>query len=178
MDLISYQIDRSDQIVSVDGAWSVFARANGAPELAGDGVIGSLLWDHIADADTRWAYLEIVTRVRSDGASFSFRFRCDSPEVRRFMQMDVVTAGAGQVCFVCRLERTESRTPFRWQQAVGSKQDAVSMCSCCKRIEACGRWCELEEVTTLDALVEIAARPFAHGLCPDCVRRMSTAAKS
>lgn len=177
--LVSYQIDRDDRIVRVDDSWSAFAVANGAPRLAGNGVIGTLLWDHISDQPTQAAYIEIVERIRLEGVSFSFPFRCDSPDVRRYMQMDVVSAGNGSVCFMSRVERVEAQAPLSWPQGKLENVSAVAMCTTCRRVASHGQWRELDDVLAGDVpLAAMGDRPFSHALCPDCLQRMGAARKS
>jgi hypothetical protein len=179
MELITYQIDRSDRIVSVDEAWSTFAIANGAPSLAGDAVLGTLLWDYIADEATRWIYQEIVGRVRRSALSCSCPFRCDAPDLRRFMHMDVMAAGEGLVCFVCRVERLEARAPIAWALPLPPGQQFIRICSGCKRVEMRGLWRELDEVVAgLGPLADAIARPFTQGICTDCATRLRESLKS
>src|SRR3954468_12907630 len=95
----SYVVDAQDRIVSANGDWFAFARENGAAALDKGGVIGHSLWDFICDAETKILYSLFLKSVRSGGTAKHLPYRCDSADVRRYMEMTIATAEAGCVEF-------------------------------------------------------------------------------
>ena len=88
--LYVHRIDRDDVIVFLDDEWKGFARENGAAGLAD--IAGRSLWDFVVGADVRDVYRQMLDRVREDGGSIGFPFRCDAPALRRFLEMEIVPA--------------------------------------------------------------------------------------
>ncbi|HEY2025400.1 MAG TPA: hypothetical protein VGG78_00240, partial [Gemmatimonadaceae bacterium] len=152
-----YTIDQTDRLTGVDAGWRNFALANGAPELADDGVLGRRLWEFVAGAEVRLLYQALFARVRSTGTPIEIPFRCDAPDRRRFMRLSVRPLDQQDwLALTANLEREERRPPVDWPttylsgRTLGADQDVaptsslIHMCSWCKRID-CGGWLEIEE---------------------------------
>jgi hypothetical protein len=97
----TYHLDASDRIVAVDAAWIAFAAANDAPDLA-DRVLGRPVWPFIANVTVRELYRTLFRRVRETRAGVTVTFRCDSPDVRRFMSLTVALDDDSSAVLVCR----------------------------------------------------------------------------
>lgn len=54
-----YEIDQQDVVTKVDEAWNTFAQENRADHLVGAGVVGSSLWQHIQQPETKQLYKEL-----------------------------------------------------------------------------------------------------------------------
>jgi hypothetical protein len=65
-----------------------FAKANGAPELAGDSVIGSGLFSAIPDVLRRY-YMEAFLSVRRDEGAWEQSYECSSPGAFRKYRMRI-----------------------------------------------------------------------------------------
>jgi len=88
-DHVTYWLDRDDNIVKVGGAWDRFARENDGPDARADAVVGRPIWDFVS-GDTARMWLEsLLGYTRLHGKAVSRNYRCDSPEVRRFLSMNV-----------------------------------------------------------------------------------------
>jgi len=169
---VRYRIDADDILVDLNPAWDRFALDNGAPELRGDRVRHRRLWAFIADPDARELHRRLLERLRSTGRAVTLPFRCDSPDTRRFMEMDIVPRADGAVVFHCRLLRSERRRPVALSDAgAGQAGPLVKMCSWCKRIEvAPGDWRELEVAIRALKLFEVDPPPgVSHGWCGTCL---------
>jgi hypothetical protein len=173
---VVYWIDPADAIVRLNAAWTQFALENDAPELTADRVANASLWDCMGgDAATKGLYASLLERVRA-GAEARFPFRCDSPGMRRYLEM-VVNLDGALVRFESRLLRSESRPEQRILERDVRRGDRwLKICSWCKRLESPGGWLDVEA-----ALVQLT--PFAddsmprltHGMCPTCADSMHEA---
>lgn len=173
-----YVVDDRDRIVSVNPAWSAFARENGAADLAEGATLGRPLWEFISGHEVRNLYRALLVRVRSIGLAADIPFRCDAPDERRFMHLTVSTVDPvlhpGWLAFSARLERSESRDwiallASRRLSAAVELQATLQMCSWCKRA-MCGDWLDLEVAMEKCALLLAALPPISHGICPTGVR--------
>ena len=167
-----YRVDARDQIVWVDAAWLAFARENGAADLTEDSVKGRSLWEFIADESTRCFYREIHRRIRSSGQASVIPIRCDSPNLKRHMQLTVSCEPEGTLHYRSVLLRVELRTRFALlEPSTKRTTNRLTMCSCCKRvlIEPVG-WLALEAVAAKLNLFESESAPcLFYTVCPDCI---------
>ena len=166
-----YHIDQRDRIASVDDAWRAFAVENGAPQLAGDAVIGQLLLSYITDAETSHLYQVLLQKLRKTGVPIRVPFRCDAPALRRFMELEMAADDAGGVRFTGRLLRLERRAPVNLlDPALQRGESLLRMCSWCKRIDVGGGvWLEVEDAIARLHLFDAAPLPqISHGMCDAC----------
>lgn len=168
-----YELDSEDRIRSVGGAWTSFARANGAEHLE-HGILGTPIWDWIAGMDVRHLYRLLFTRVRGTHASVRLPFRCDSPDVRRFMELEVTSLPDDGLLCNARLERSERRPQVSLLEprAVRS-EDLLAICSWCKRVRVshvC--WLEIEDALCALQLLQGAPPAITHTVCPGCAARL------
>jgi hypothetical protein len=100
-------------------------------------------------------------------------FRCDAPALRRSMQMQIEPLGDGGLRFVTRVLEAVER-PHQAIidiNALHNHEHLLWMCSWCKRLEARGRWIEIEEAAREFGILESNDVPeVTHGLCPSCER--------
>jgi hypothetical protein len=167
---LSYSIDQHDRLHIVDERWLTFACANGAPELIPDAVLGRHIEDFIADATTSYIYRLLYERVR-EGATLRLPFRCDAPEVRRDMILQLSPAGSDVVqCDTFVLDEAQHPPNALLDAASPRGNTLVVMCSWCKRIREEGRWLDLEEgVQELELLSRWPLPEISHGMCPGCI---------
>jgi hypothetical protein len=173
---IVYWIDPDDAIVRVNAAWTQFAIENDAPELTPDRVVSASLWACMGgDAATKGLYAALLERVRA-GAEATFPFRCDSPGLRRYLEM-VVKQDGGLVRFESQLLRSESRPGQRiLQRGIPRGDRWLKICSWCKRVEASGGWLDMEAaLAQLTPFADEAMPGLTHGLCPACADSMHEA---
>lgn len=176
---IIYRVDAADRITSVNNAWDAFATANDGAAILSERVVGRHLFDFIGDASTRQLFLQMLTRIRS-GKSLRYSYRCDSPNCRRLMEMQIHRIDSvGAVEFQSVTLEAVSREPLHLPQADGA--DAAEpaklqrVCGWCNRLDVDGRWMEIEDAVPRLRLMEQSAAPMlTHGMCEDCVARMMT----
>jgi len=168
-----YRIDAFDRITFVNKAWLDFALANGAPELARQWVVGQSLWRYVSGHKVRPLYEALFERIRTHATHLiSVPFRCDSPELRRFMQLRLSPLGRGGIELAGRLLSSEPRVPGEiFVRDRGRSRRTLTACSWCKRLElAGGRWEHAEQVVAeLGLFGTDAPATVEHEICPLCV---------
>ncbi len=174
---VHYCVAPDGVITSVDAQFASFARENGAPELA-DAVLGRPLVTFLAGPEVRSLYETLMERVRVRREEVEFPFRCDAPDLRRFMRMRVEPLDDGGLCFTATLERAEPREPVppEWLMSrldTPAEADIVALCSWCKRVrDDDGSWQEVEEVMGRGLLDRDRPVAISHAACPACEAEM------
>lgn len=171
---IVYRVDAEDRIVSVNGAWNGFALANGGDAIVANRIIGRNLFEYITDATTRQLYRQMLARIRN-GQDLQYTFRCDSPDRRRLMEMEMrLVDDDGSVEFRAMPFEEHSRAPLWAPQADGAGDEELQRaCGWCNRLEVEGAWLEIEEaLPKLGVMEQRSPATLTHGMCPDCLARM------
>ncbi len=174
-DTIRYQIDRDDRLSAFNAAWQVFASANGSPDLTAANILGRSLWSFLADETTRQIYQRMVESVRAGGAPVRFNFRCDAPDIRRVLAMEITRDAAETVGFRVDLVRDEARPAVALLDSSRPRTEAfVTICGWCKDVlVAPDRWVPVESAVDALGLFERDALPaLSHGICPTCEAAM------
>ncbi|CAG1066523.1 hypothetical protein BAC1_02141 [uncultured bacterium] len=171
-----HTVDADENIVNVNGEWVEFARENGAPELASELVVGRAIWEFITGRETRHISRLLLEKARRGGRSISIRYRCDSPELKRFMEMEIVPIESGSVDFRSRILRLEHREPVLLLDPGTPRADEfLTICSWCRRARVASVWVELDEaVKTLDLFSSVSMPQLTHGICQDCARLVAS----
>jgi hypothetical protein len=170
-DVVEYAIDANDVITGVNEAWRAFALENSGEELI-DGVVGTWLWKHLAGWQVKSLFKILLERVREDQRTVTIPFRCDAPEKRREMMLEVTPAPDWGLRFSSWVEREVGRPALHFLEA-GRESDPdhhLTMCAWCKRIDL-GRedWAELEDAIGKLELFNSTPLPrVTHGVCRDC----------
>lgn len=169
-----YEIDADDRIVALSDAWYRFARENGAGrelcEIAG----GTSLWDLIRSEEVRDLYQRIFAGARAHGRPLRVPFRCDSPALRRYMELEISPRPGGGLVLAGQLLHAEPREPVELIANDGAAEvyAPVVLCSWCKAARLPdGRWGVVEELVRARGLFETSRIPrISHSICPDCQR--------
>jgi hypothetical protein len=166
----AYELDAELRIRTVDAAWSAFAQANEAPELAEPGPLGRPVLGYIQDATTVHLYRRLFDSVQRTRRPVAFSFRCDGPEVRRFLEMEIRPGDSSGLRLHTRVVRVERRAPNPLLERGARRGGApLRMCSWCKAVDVEGRWCEVEQAVIALRLFEDEEVPaITHGICPQC----------
>ena len=167
-----YIIDQKDVIVAVSKNWRSFADRNlGGSACLPERIIGSSLWDHICDGETKHLYEMILHKVREHSRQAKFPFRCDSPSERRFLKLSVIPIKDGSVHFKSEIIKTESREPVELLRGdVQRSEKLIRICSMCKKIAVSEtEWQEVEVAVETMGLFQKRVLPkFTHGICQCC----------
>lgn len=165
-----YSVDGRDRLIRVDDAWLRFATENDAPQLTRDFVCGRPIWDFISGSDTRVLYELLFERVRADGLERRVPFRCDSPNLFRFMELQL---GPGEddgidLCGVLVREQSRVYCPLL-DRALPKGLYRFPACSVCRRVFAYGEWLEAEEaIQKLGAFESSRPPALEHAICDPC----------
>ncbi len=163
-------IDDQDHLVRVDDGYYRFAAENGW-EGAGES-LGRSLWDFVAGQELERLQRMLVRRIRGEVRSVELPFRCDSPDVRREMDLSIAANSSGRFVVFSATVRSEERRgdPQPLLSAESPRDErTLTMCGWCDRFLVEGRWVEVEEAAARLALFAREELPtISHGLCPDC----------
>jgi hypothetical protein len=140
----TYRLDKNNCILSVSGPWDEFAQANNGLAACASRIQGRLIWDFISGDVTRmWveALLQL-TVVRQE--TMERTYRCDSPDLKRFMRMRIIPEESGILRVDHALLSVENRiNPVQIRPlAPASNRRARFRCGICGRIEDEGTWVE------------------------------------
>jgi len=165
-----YRLDAKDRIVDVGGDWDSFAMDNGAEGLVSSVVVGTLLRSYIAGDVTRMFVDALLARVRLSGRPAMIPYRCDSPGIKRCMEMSLAKIGSDLVS-EHRIVSERVMFPLLSFVAVEDKRpgDWVRRCSMCNRLTLRnGENCEPDAFAPAPGE---ALRVIYH-VCADCQRRV------
>jgi hypothetical protein len=173
--MASYAIDAGDRIVWTDEGFTALATEHGQAELVKHAV-GRPLIDFVAGERPRALQRALIARARAtpSKAPLELRYRCDSPEMRRFAVLQMAGQPDGGVVFTTWFEATEDRAyqPLLDRRADHGAQ-TVELCAWCNRVKTTDGWHEVEDVQPVAAA---DARPPAveDGLCEICELLLTT----
>lgn len=167
---VTYRIDGDDTLVSAGGAWSTFAEANGgfSPD-----PLGASLWSSIVGEDVRAIWRLLLQRVRRTDELAVFVYRCDAPDTRRLLQMELVPGSDGAVEFRSQPVREDTRVRVSLIDPRATRSDdVVTVCGWCARVRL-GDWIEPEEAVDRLGLLAGDLQPrLTHGICDACAADM------
>lgn len=167
---IIYEVDPDARIISVDDAWDSFAKDNLADHLVTERIVGDSLWDHITGRDLRELYETVLKNVSDSGESIRYPFRCDSPSLRRFLELEISFSERGWK-FVSRTLSVEEREPVELlDPSLPRGDEIVTLCSWCKKIKTPKGWLPVEQgLTELRPFDSRQMPAISHGMCDECL---------
>jgi hypothetical protein len=173
---VAYRIDSADHIKTVNDGWISFARSNGGERLLPPEILNTSLWSWIVDPTTRFVYRNLLSRVRKGAGTVRFQFRCDGPDRRRILQMQITANTPDEVDFQTKLIHNQPRAAVELMDKAATRSDAqLTICGWCMRVPVSGTWVEIEEAIPALGLFEASAMPqLSHGMCPRCYNTMLT----
>ena len=143
---LEYHVDANDRICAVNEAWLSFAEANEGTALLPSEILGRRLWDFMGDLETQHIYHALHQRVRTLNVPVQLCFRCDGPERRRLLELNIVAGEEQQLVYRVRTLAEDIRPPVPLLDPRRPRSDAfVTICAWCKRVAAGPRqWLEVE----------------------------------
>jgi hypothetical protein len=178
---LSYTIDASDTIVSVNSAWDAFALGNDGDQIVAAKIIGKPLDAFIQGDETRMFVRTMIMSARILNRPVLKPYRCDAPDRKRFMEMTVQPLGDGKVEVLHHEVHSEPiANPVRMVSAPKELGGVhVKRCSVCNRVRLGGVWSELDEAVGSGRLVPVVspAMRVIYGVCPECLADKSPAVK-
>ena len=165
-DSVIYELDANNNIVAVNQMWQSFALANDAPELSHDNVIGKPLLQYISGNITKRFWETFLEKVRLSDEVIHLNYRCDSPDLRRFMQIKAYRDGCDGLHFESTLLRTEPRSSsIYFKRSQQRSADTKVRCSFCNHILYKNHWVEAESLVSAKHSVTLEV---IYGICPKC----------
>ena len=165
-----YWLDGEDKIIGVGSTWDFFAGENEGREVVSELVVGRSLWEFISGDPTRMWLSSILTLARIRNENVNRPYRCDSPTVKRFMNLEIKKDADGVLHLVHSLVRVEAMSvPCRVNPTPSPGKKMIQRCSVCNRFNTAKGWTEAEDLDTP------IAHPIAviYAVCGDCMRFMS-----
>lgn len=93
---IYFRLDGRDRILEAGGPeWDRFARDNGGEAAFRQRVEGSDIFAHVCGETTIMFLRVLLDGVRVLGRPVTRAYRCDSPDLKRFMTMTITPVGTG-----------------------------------------------------------------------------------
>lgn len=172
---ITYHIDNMHNIVYLSDEWQFFANENKARNLNSQAVLNKPLSDFITGRESVHIYEMLINRVSQGQAEISFPFRCDSPERRRFMQMEIFPVDGELIGFKSCVLREEYREPVGLLDVdIARSKEFVNICSWCKCVDIGeNKWLEVEEAIEKLEIFNLSSLPqLSHGVCPSCYKNI------
>lgn len=163
-----YCLDREQRITSVSGPWDQFARENGGPDVLAGRVCGRSIWDFVnGDATRMWLNaLFQLAFVRNEMVERPYR--CDSPDFKRFMRMQIFPETGGVLRVEHELLSLEKRIrPVYICHESTIKAPIIHLrCSICGRVKIGGVWEEpgQRHCKSSGSIV------VAYSVCDDCMQ--------
>lgn len=162
-EMIIYEVDEENIITRIDADWKVFAESNGAPELNEANVIGKSLLHFISGNVTKKFWSDLLQHVRTANSPHTFNYRCDAPNIKRYMKLDILPLTAGHLRLISTLLHSKPRSLqiyFRRVQQRSSR--SLVRCSMCNKVAYNKQWIEGEELNRgIKTTLEVT-----YGICP------------
>jgi len=170
-----YELDHDNRIVDVDETWSAFAAENGTDALERNKVLGRDIASYIAGWSLADMYTTVFDYVRDNQVVVVAPFRCDSPESRRYMELEIAPRPERHLQLTGRLVRQQDH-PYVPLLDLKQKRNGQwqVVCSVCRRIKIAGeQWLEVEDALDDPYAIPDEGLPLlTHDVCPDCVAMM------
>lgn len=167
-----YLIDETDRIVNVSDNWLLFAQENEADASCHpEAIMNKPIWDYISGMETQYLFKVTLEKVRATDKPVVLPFRCDAPDMRRYLELRITPADQKCIEFTSYIVREEARERVELLETDMPRSDEIlKMCSMCKKINLSGGdWVEVEiAVATLKLFEQLKLPQISHGLCPEC----------
>jgi signal transduction histidine kinase len=115
-----YTVDLDGRITFMNRSWARFAQSNGAPQLGDeDMVIGTSIWEAIADVATREQIEQAMAALREGRtSSIAWEFPCSSPVEERIFLMQVSALGEGHAVTGFAFSTVDITPSHRWREVL------------------------------------------------------------
>jgi len=166
---VSYVLDSQHRLLHCNPAWNNFAISNGAPQLVGEQVIGSNVFDVLPEVFKKF-YMDAFARALTGGI-WEISYECSSPSLFRRYRMRVHGLKSRALWMVTNSliyegphRKTVKADSSKYFQPTG----LIIMCAhcrCSQRVDAPDQW---DFVPDHLGLKGQASLKVSHGFCPIC----------
>lgn len=170
---LRYELNARDEISSVNEEWLRFALANHGDPLQPAQILGRPVWDFMSDVETQHIYSLLHRRVRADGAPVRLCFRCDAPDRRRLLDLEISAGPEQRLIYRIRTRKEQERQPVPLLEPQRQRSDDfVTICGWCERVAVpLHGWLEIEKaIAALPVLVAPRPPQLTHGICEVCAQ--------
>ncbi len=129
----------------------------------------------MGDLETQHIYHALHERVRTLNVPVQLCFRCDAPERRRLLELNIVAGEEHQLIYRVRTLAEDIRRPVPLLDPRRPRSETfVTICAWCKRVAAGPRqWLEVEAAAAaLPFFAESRPPQLTHGICEECSERV------
>jgi hypothetical protein len=175
---LRYELNARDEISSVNEEWLRFALANDGEPLGSAEVVGRSLWDFIGDLGTQHIYRILHRRIRADGAPVRLCLRCDAPDRRRLLELEISPGPERNLFYRVRTVGEQERQPVSLLEPQRPRSEHfVTICAWCERVAVPAHgWMEIEAaIAMLPPLAEARPPQLTHGICEACTDALQEA---
>jgi len=167
---VSYWIDGTDTIVKVNQVWDHFALGNdGGDSVLSSKVVGRNVFDFISGDETRMYLGALLQHARFLNKTLVRPYRCDSPALRRYMEMQVSPDEGDLVRLDHVLLRAEPyEVPVVYRYEDNPDVEALFRCSVCSDLQVGDRWFAPEDARILCGLAPEKPLAVRYAVCPSC----------
>ena len=137
-----YTIDALDRIVFANAAWIEFMRGEpgtyraGGDEFTIRSVIGRPIWDFVQGTQVRQLWEVLYGRIRAVGAPVFVPMRCDTPSLRRLIDIELHPLSECSIQHVCERVWSEARQAVALLDPAYPRNDRILVsCTWCSRIQ-------------------------------------------
>lgn len=164
----AYVIDAGDRVASVNAAWRVFARGNGADR---DDPVGQSVWRLLGAGEIRFVWEHLHRRVRGVGASLFAPMRIDSAGERRLVDIELRPMADRAIAHIFEPAWSEPRAAVALLDPAWPRDErTLGYCVWCNRVRVTlGVWEEVEEAQRSLGIEAAGALPtLAPAVCAPC----------
>jgi hypothetical protein len=169
-------LDDRDRIVEVCQTWNRFARANDGDGCLDHEIVNRNIREFIRGEATLMLLDTLIMQVRRLGKQLERPYRCDSPHMKRFMEMRIDRDGE-RVRFVHRVVRTEPvAVPVRFGFDRRGSMNRIVRCSMCNRVQVHCAWMEADDACASGYIS--GQQLVIYGVCPGCADAVRLAGRA
>ncbi|MEG3639481.1 hypothetical protein [Magnetococcus sp. PR-3] len=169
---VEVMVGQDNIICAVNTAWNHFAVENACEDLLAEHVVGQSLLDYVEGGATRIYVETMLHMVRQGDQLLSCPYRCDSPDMRREMEVRLFPPINGVVKMQHRLVSERPLYHHTTFQTVAENRHAcaeqIKRCSHCNNLRVHWKWYDVEEIEK--AGLRHLAEPIQvyYGICDRC----------
>ncbi|GAB4277216.1 MAG: hypothetical protein Kow0065_24140 [Methylomicrobium sp.] len=165
---VEYRVDRDNRIIWVNDAWQCFAAQNGGVDLTDERVIGQSVLEFVSGKVSKQYWELLLDSVRTGCQPLMIEYRCDSPDMRRNMLMQLRPNEFGTVHIVSLLLSSQQRSRAIDIRCAKQRSKQTSMrCSVCNRVKYHESWREVDDIFA-SAKTQLPILLVTYAICPDC----------
>ena len=166
---VEYHLDAKDRITGVNEEWDRFANRNGGDHLQSEALIGRSLHDFISGDVTKMFVNALLQSTRVTGKERTINYRCDSPDVKRYMAMDILPSGQGRLVSRHRtIQEVKMSTAITLVTATRASGVFIKRCSMCNRLSRNGESEVEPDAAAAAGWFGEGATQVIYFVCKDC----------